>query len=343
MDEGDSCSERRKDSCDVITKETLADLMPGDKGKTETSGLDSLEDIEKPILTKEEMNKSSQRKTQDESETIKRELQQHLQTRYVASGYFVHTFVFEHQHMDSSSFLYGILKIRTGDQLLWLRNEDATLLSHSEVLKLVETFSDATDEDIFMSNWRPDTDYITDIEFKVTISGKEKTDQSRETFVPIAEWKKYRTITLKKSKGSKFMQVLDDKIVFRKLISPNPDDGVCDLKQCHFIEEITPIIKEFDGMMFVRHYKSEENKNYLNVSAEGFFYFDKLKYTMFEICYEERNAFSKLREYQTDRYLCVNKEHENGQFVALDGIGNDSFKFDIKKLKCSRKQECSDI
>ncbi|CAC5391895.1 unnamed protein product [Mytilus coruscus] len=68
-------------------------------------------------------------------------LMETLQSRYIKKGgYFQHIFVFSEIQSVSSSICFGVLNIRNEDQLLSINDEDVTLMTHSEVTVLLNTY-----------------------------------------------------------------------------------------------------------------------------------------------------------------------------------------------------------
>ncbi|XP_076098992.1 uncharacterized protein LOC143068654 isoform X3 [Mytilus galloprovincialis] len=94
-----------------------------------------------------------------------------IESSYITpDGYFRHTIVFESKQEVWNSVCYGMLKLRNGDQLLSINNEDTTLLSHEDALRVFENLPGNKDENITMTYRRPSTRNVVDFSFELNCS-----------------------------------------------------------------------------------------------------------------------------------------------------------------------------
>ncbi|XP_063426516.1 uncharacterized protein LOC134710206 isoform X1 [Mytilus trossulus] len=260
-----------------------------------------------------------------------------IKTQYIVNEGFQHVFI-----MDSTS---STLKLRNCDQLLYIYDEDLTLMPHNEVLELLEKIP--LNENVTMIYWRPSSNHVTDVIFSLYLS--EKTIEAR--FLVIPDWTriKERTVVLNKSGTDIFMQHLakpSNNIVFERLESWQPHKKPCDFPTCCFMEKTTISIG-FNCIIMIRRYstksKNDEMK-YLHVTDDGDLnLLDEFSQSSdFKLIPARYGAFIVLNEISPNR--CLKVEEDKGQFVGVnyetvDKIGDD-FRFQLSKCenKCNFKR-----
>ncbi|XP_063426517.1 uncharacterized protein LOC134710206 isoform X2 [Mytilus trossulus] len=123
-----------------------------------------------------------------------------IKTQYIVNEGFQHVFI-----MDSTS---STLKLRNCDQLLYIYDEDLTLMPHNEVLELLEKIP--LNENVTMIYWRPSSNHVTDVIFSLYLSEScfmEKTTISIG-FNCIIMIRRYSTKS--KNDEMKYLHVTDD-------------------------------------------------------------------------------------------------------------------------------------
>lgn len=275
-----------------------------------------------------------------------------LKTTYIdEKGFFYHTIVYEAHQMVPDSVCYSGLSLRETDQLLDVADNDVTLMSHDEVLKLIKQLP--VDEEISMLISREDPDdkmsvFIIDIMFKFMIS---KVDDQEKLIAVVSsththdvDWHpKDRTVVMNKISTQLYLQLkkdTNDVLIFDKLISDEPKP-ICHFVECHFIEERS--IVRTPQIHFHRQYKSQKNSNSMFVKPDGYLMLIPAAETnsvpsptVFELKRDYHQSFMVLVVADTSRAMKI--ESSEGWFVGtnIKPIGNvdQDFRFDIFPIKC---------
>lgn len=270
-----------------------------------------------------------------------------IETRYIENHGFQHIFMF-----DSTKTASSTLKIRSGDQLLAINDDDVTVLPNKDVVELLEKIPLKTNTT--MTYWRPSTNCVTVVKFCLYLSG----EITRARFIdastkPVGpDWSRnlFRVVVFNKTGTNMFMQHLEiqsNSIVFKELSSCEPGKKACDFVECRFLEDRRI---ESQGMLafYIRRYSTifkNGEKKYLHVPDDGTLdLVDEFsKSSDFELIPARYYAFLVMKEVSTDR--CMKLEEHKGTFVAvnykhIDKIG-DEFRFQIHKCKNQSSSKCS--
>lgn len=270
-----------------------------------------------------------------------------IETRYIANQGFQHIFI-----NDSSNEASSTLKLRNSDQLLDINDEDVTLMSHNEVLGLLEKIP--LNENATLVYWRPPSNSVVDVKFCL--------HSSKGTFVVRLHnhssnfvgpdstriWK--RTVVLNKQLTQTFMQPFgkeSNRIVFKQLESEVPSRRPCKFLNSRFLEE--RIFEENGKFAYRRRYstisQNGENK-YLHVTDDGDLTLvhksGKLSNFEYKLIPARCYAFYVLNEISTDRFLKL--EGNEGKFVGVnykpdvDRI-EDDFRFELQNCNGKRSHK----
>ncbi|XP_076095548.1 uncharacterized protein LOC143066529 isoform X2 [Mytilus galloprovincialis] len=269
-------------------------------------------------------------------------LQGNIETRYIENQGFQHVFMF-----DSSNKTSSTLKLRNSDQLLDINDEDVTLMSHNEVLELVEKIP--SNGNTTLIYWRRSSKSVTDVKFSLY--------EVKETFVvhlhhhstkPDSTTILKRTVVWNKYGMLKFMQPLgkqSNRIVFKELVSKIPNKKPCDFCNSHFLEERILEEKGMSADCRRRYSATSQNgeKKYLHVTDAGglILVHEISKSSEFELIPAQLNAFLVMKERSTNR--CMKLEGDEGTFVCINvkhirNIG-DEFRFQLSRCRkqCNSK------
>ncbi|XP_052105770.1 uncharacterized protein LOC127738527 [Mytilus californianus] len=271
-------------------------------------------------------------------------LQGNIETRYIANQGFQHKFI-----TDSSNKASSTLKLRNSDQLLDINDEDVTLMSHTEVLGLLEKIP--LNENATLIYMRPSSNSVTDVKFSLyKFEGTfvvRLHNHSSNSVEPDSTkiWK--RMVVLNKQLTHKFMQAFgkqSDRIVFKQLESEVPNKGPCKFLNSRFLEE-RKLVEQFYRRRYSTISQNGENK-YLHVTDDGDLTLvpksGKLTNFEFKLIPARFNAFYVLNEISTDRFMKL--EGNEGKFADVnykpdvDRIGDD-FRFELQNCNCKRSHK----
>ncbi|VDI61547.1 Hypothetical predicted protein [Mytilus galloprovincialis] len=260
-----------------------------------------------------------------------------IETRYIVNQGFQHTFV-----PDSTRTTPSTLKLRNGDQFLYIYNEDVTLMPHNEVMELLEKIP--LNENIPMIYWRPSSNTVTDVLFYLCLSEETRAVRlvSDSSYLAGTDWTRNleRTVVLNKSGTDKFMQYLmkpSNTIVFARLESGQPHKKACEFLKCRFLENKRIESTKTFAFIIRRYSTISKNgeKKYLHVTDDGDLNLinEFSKSSDFKLIPASHRAFIVLNEISTNR--CLKVGGDKGQFVGVnyepvDKIGDD-FRFQLSK------------
>ncbi|CAC5385683.1 TTLL11 [Mytilus coruscus] len=263
-----------------------------------------------------------------------------------SDGYFRHKIVLDPTQEVSNSVCYGMLKLRNGDQLLSINNEDTTLISHEDALSVFENLPSNNDENITMTYRRPTTRNVVDISFKLNCSLGSAVDAriNNESSVPESDWIKKSAVTIQNRGTNRYMQALEKNcVMFKELVSSIPGQRPKDFHICHFTEERW--IESNSGAL-LRRFIDEEHKDYLHVTYDGNIILSSTC-SVFKLKVESMRAFVIIEEIITGKVLCINDFNDCcAKFIHPTNYADDQncidhmeekFRFERDSVTCLRQ------
>ncbi|XP_071162975.1 uncharacterized protein [Mytilus edulis] len=271
-----------------------------------------------------------------------------IESSYITpDGYFRHKIVLESTQEVWNSVCYGMLKLRNGDQLLSINNEDTTLLSHEDALRVFENLPGNKDENITMTYRRPSTRNVVDFCFELNCSLGSSAVEARinnVSSVPESDWIKKSAVTIQNRGTNRYMQALEKNcVIFKELISSIPGQKPKDFHICHFTEERWI---ESNSHAMLRRYMDEEHKDYLHVTCDGNIILSSTC-SVFKLKVERMHAFVIMEEIVTGKVLCLEDFNDCcAKFIHPTNYAADhnyidhmeeKFRFERDSVTCSKQ------